>query len=184
MSVCPWGLDKQNNIQRSLPLLLRPLNPGGKQFHWGLNKQKQQRKNPVSPRLDMQELMYLQADRGCTFGNCNVRKQKERASECYNGKQVPFYPQHFSLIQLGLVWMMSLNPHACPISTQRKSHIHTFWVILTPHSVALSFQPLPAHYIGFSGTCILESQWLSLTPHNITSSHSWLISSHNAGWVK
>lgn len=97
-------------------------------------------------------------------------EETEGVRKWYSRKQVPFYPQHFSLIQLGLLWMMSLNPHACPISTQRKSHIHTFWVILTPHSAALCFQPLAAHYIGFSGTCILESQWLSLTPHNITSS--------------
>lgn len=64
------------------------------------------------------------------------------------------------------------------LHTKKKPHPHIFWVILTPHCCSSMFSATCSSLNWLSGTCILESRWLSLTPHIITGSHSWLISSH------
>lgn len=74
--------------------------------------------------------------------------------------------------------MVSLSPRACPTCTQRRSHTHTFLSNFNTPLCSSVFSATCSSLYWLSATWILESQWLSLTPHIITGSHSYLISSH------
>lgn len=89
---------------------------------------------------------------------------------------VNFYRQHFVLLQLWLVRLMSLSTHVCLTCTQRKSHIHTFLSDFNTSLCTSMYSDTCSSLYWFSGTCILESQWLLRTPHVITGNHS--MSSH------
>lgn len=71
-----------------------------------------------------------------------------------------------------LVWVMPFSPHAYPTCTQRRSHTHTFSSNFNTPLGRSMFSATCSSLYCFPGICMLESQWLLLTPHIITGNHS------------
>lgn len=74
-------------------------------------------------------------------------------------------------------WCHSAPMHA-PLAHKEKATSTYFLSDFNTPLCSSMFSATCSSLNWLSGTCILESRWLSLTPHIITGSHSWLISSH------